>query len=196
LTSAILLEVDGRALVVSGGKAGALRRWDALTGEEAGDPMLGHDGWVNGLASGRMPGGAELIVSCGDDATVRRWNAATGEPIGEPIIGHLRQPSAGLDAVTVGRRGGRDVIVSGGGDHTARMWDLAAGAALGRPMEHPGTVVAVAMGEIDDQQVIVTGCTDAWIRVYEASTLRLLQTVATGHAGELTDVAVGGGVGV
>ncbi len=121
--------------------------------------LTGHDGGVNAVAVGALPGGAPVIVSGGDDGTVRVWRLADRTPVGEPLRGHTDF----VAAVAVGALpGGDPVIVSGSLDGTVRVWRLADGTPVGEPLRgHTSEVNAVAVGALPGgDPVIVSGGLD------------------------------------
>ena len=71
-------------LVVSGSEDGTVQRWDMLTGEAVGRPMLGHPDGSRIDSVGIIRDGT-LIVSRDSDGIVRRWDSSTGEAISEPM---------------------------------------------------------------------------------------------------------------
>ncbi|MEI2778512.1 MAG: hypothetical protein V9G19_21605 [Tetrasphaera sp.] len=72
---AVAYSPDG-ARVVSAGRDGSVRCWDAATGEPIGAPWTGHTGGVAAVAY--SPDGAR-VVSAGGDGSVRCWDAAIGQ---------------------------------------------------------------------------------------------------------------------
>ncbi|MCC5993972.1 MAG: pentapeptide repeat-containing protein [Rhodobacteraceae bacterium] len=101
---------DGRR-IVSGGKDGTLRLWDASNGSVLGEPLEAHGGGVNSVA---FSPDNRYIVSGGKDRSLRLWNAATGAPLGEPMRGHEHGNYAGAVSVAFSPDSRR--IVSGGDD--------------------------------------------------------------------------------
>ena len=57
-------ELEGRAVVVSGGWDGTVRVWDLASGRARGEPLRGHEGSVLSVAAGELEGRA-VIVSGG-----------------------------------------------------------------------------------------------------------------------------------
>ena len=115
-----------------------MRVWRLADGTPVGEPLTGHDGWVNAVAAGALPDGTPVIISGGDDGTVRVWRTADGTPVGEPLAGH----DGPVCAVAAGALpDGTPVIISGGGDGTVRVWRLADGTPVGEPLTgHDGKV--------------------------------------------------------
>lgn len=120
-----------RVLIVSGGDDGAVRRWDAATGDPVGEGLLGHRGAVLSVASMTLAGGRVLIISGGADGSVRRWNAVSGQSMGDPLTGH---DGAVLSVALVELVGGRVLVVSGGVDGSVRRWDAVSGRSVGEPL--------------------------------------------------------------
>ncbi|KAE9403149.1 WD40 repeat-like protein [Gymnopus androsaceus JB14] len=82
-----------------------------------GDPLQGHDNWVNSVAFSHD---GTRIVSGSQDKTVRIWDATTGAQMGDhPLQGHDDR----VHSVAFSHDGTR--IVSGSHDDTSRIWDAA-----------------------------------------------------------------------
>src|SRR5262249_2274096 len=62
--------VDSEPVIVSGGEDGTVRLWDARTGAQRGEPLIGHTSWVTGVAIGVVDG-EPVVVSGAMDNTVR-----------------------------------------------------------------------------------------------------------------------------
>ncbi|HRO30627.1 MULTISPECIES: TIR domain-containing protein [Micrococcaceae] len=168
---------DGR-LVASGDDGGAVRLWDAGTGQPAGEPLLGHAGVVRAVAF--SPDGRRL-ASAGDDGTVRLWDTGTGQPVGGPLTGH-GQPVRAVAFSPDGRR-----LASGGADGSVRLWDAGSARPLGEPMIGQGPVNAVAISPAG--RLIATGGDDGAVRLWNASTGQPVAAPMTGHAGAVHAVA-------
>lgn len=170
--------VAGRAVLLSAGVDGVVRRWDAKTGAAIGEPLLcnghgvevlrsysahrdfsfafkdeyyEHRGGMYALALGDVAGNA-VIVTVGADGTIRRWEAGSGAAIGVPIEGC----SGELNAVALGEVKGRAVIITSGEDGTVRRWDAKSGEAIGAPLRIASPeITAVALGQLGGRTIIV-----------------------------------------
>ena len=190
-TGRVLSVAIGRAgdrdVIVSGSEDGAVRVWDAATGQPVGQPPTGHTGGVAAVAVGRA-GNRDVIVSGSEDGAVRVWDAATGQPVGQPPTGHTGR----VTAVAAGRAGNRDVIVSGSSHRTVRVWDTATGQPVGQPPTgHTGRVTAVAAGRAGNRDVIVSGSSHRTVRVWDTATGQPVSQPPTGHASWVLSLAVG-----
>ena len=100
--SVALGEIDGRSVVVSGGRDGTVRLWDARAGAAIGDPLEGHDGLVHSVALGEVHG-RSVVISGGGDGTVRIWPTPIGSrniviDIGEGVLS-IARPIDNMTAV-------------------------------------------------------------------------------------------------
>src|SRR5262249_40909843 len=99
---------DGRQLATASADE-TVRRWDAGTGQSAGEPLKGNGGTVNAVVF--SPNGRRLATAEREGA-VRLWDATTGQPLGAflegdtgPVLSVVFSPdgqrlaSAGADAV-------------------------------------------------------------------------------------------------
>ena len=118
-------------IAVSGSKDGIVQRWDVLTGEAVGGPMLG-DAESSEVYSVAISRDGTLIVSGDSDGIVRLWNASTGEAISEPMDGHSKEVSS----IVISDDGKN--IFTGSEDGTIRRWDARTGEEVGKPMKHSG----------------------------------------------------------
>jgi WD40 repeat protein len=110
LTSAALSS-DG-TVVLTGGRDGVTRAWDALTAAALDAPFLVGSGTVRGIAY--SPDG-QRIATASDDGTVRLWDATTDELL-------MRWPAHNGGATDVSFSSDGRFLVSTGGDGTVRVY--------------------------------------------------------------------------
>jgi WD40 repeat protein len=125
------------------------------------------------LALGKVDG-EPVVVSGSYDKTVRLWDARTGRPRWAPL-----NHTSGVTALALGEVDGEPVVVSGNSsDKTVRLWDARTGRPRGEPLTgHADWVSAVALGKVDGEPVVVSGSHDDSVRLWDARSHRLLQTV-------------------
>ena len=99
--------------IASGSYDNTVRLWDADTGQPIGQPLRGHDDWVNSVAF--SPDGTR-IASAAPTTPSGCGTPHTGQPIGQP----LRHDDA-VNSVAFSPDGTR--IASGSYDKTIRLWD-------------------------------------------------------------------------
>ena len=175
---AVAYAPDGRH-VASGDDGGAVRLWDAETGQPVGEPLSGHEGPVRAVAF--SPNGRRL-ASASDDGTVRLWDATTGQAVGDPLTGH----EDAVHAVAFSPDGRR--LASGGADGTVRLWDAGSGLPVGQPMTADGdpvNAVAISPGG----RLIASGGDDGAVRLWNAATGQQAAAPMTGHGGSVHAVA-------
>ena len=167
---AIALSPDGTR-IVSGSNDKAIRVWDAVTGQQVGDALRGHESWVCSVAF--SPDGTRIVSGSGDK-TIRVWDAVTGQQVGEALRGH----EDWVFSVAFSPDGTR--IVSGSGDKTIRVWDAVTGQQVGEALSgHENLVPSVAFSP--DGKRIVSGSGDNTIRVWDAVAGRQVGEVLRGH---------------
>ena len=109
--TAAALSSDG-TVVLTGGRDGATRAWNAMTAEALDTPFLVGAGTVRGIAY--SPDG-QRIATASDDGTIRLWDANTGELL-------IRWPAHGAGATDVSFSGDGRFLVSSGNDGTIRVY--------------------------------------------------------------------------
>ena len=182
-----------RDIIASAGDDGTVRLWDAASGQQLGDPLIGHSDSVRSVAIGRA-----IVASAGDDKTVRVWDAVTRQPLGEPLTGH----SDSVTAVAIGRVDDRDIIVSAGQDETLRLWDALTGQGIGDPVTSDWRS-AVAIDRVGDTTIVASAGWLSGVRLWDPLTGQSTgppsapgahggSAVAIGHVGG-RDIIVSGG---
>ncbi len=155
---------DGKR-VVSAGKDGTIRLWDATTGEQLGT-LKGHEGRIDGLAV--SPDGSS-IASAGSDAKVRLWDAKSGDII-HTISGHL----GAINGLAFSPTGDR--IASASVDKTVKVWDPKSGEEMFTVTGHTASVVGVAFSP-DGKQLASTSSGDTTIRIWDSRTGEQIKVV-------------------
>jgi len=178
-------ELDGRPVVISGGRDGTVRVWDLASGAPVGDPFTGHRGSVNAVAAAELDG-RPVVISGSDDGTVQVSDLASGAPVGDPFTGYR----GSVNAVAIAVLDGRPVVLSGSDYGTVQVWDLATGTAFGYQVSsHGGAVLAVAAAEMDGRPVVISGGRDGTVRVWDLATGKQVGDPFTGRRGYVLAVA-------
>ena len=76
---------DGRTLA-TGSEDNTIRLWDWEKGQQIGDPMTGHEEWIDQIAFSKD--GRRLYSSSWD--SIRIWDTTTRQLVGKPIRPRLR----------------------------------------------------------------------------------------------------------
>jgi WD40 repeat protein len=148
----------------SGEENGAVRLWDANTGEPVRDLLAGNGGDEKAVNAVAFSPDKRWVGSASEDGSVRWWNAGTGEPVGKVLNGHDGTP---LNAVAFSPDG--RVIASAGDDNKVRLWSVGSGKPVGDPL--PGNdkpVNAVAFSPVGG--LIASGGEDGTVRLWYADT--------------------------
>ncbi|QRV79031.1 WD40 repeat-like protein [Ceratobasidium sp. AG-Ba] len=165
--------------IASGSADRTVRVWDADTGTQIGEPLVGHEDLVTSVAY--SPDG-RYIVSGSGDGTVRIWDTETGAQIGEPLVGH-EDPVTSVTYSPDGR-----YIVSGSEDETVCIWDANRGTQIGEPLVgHEGSVTSVAFSP--DGQRIISGSEDWSVLIWDTETGAQIGQRLVGHEDSVTSVA-------
>ncbi|WP_280501661.1 toll/interleukin-1 receptor domain-containing protein, partial [Nocardia farcinica] len=163
-----MLSPDGQR-VVTGGKDGTVRLWDAGTGRAIGDPIAAHDG----LVSAEFTRDGQRIASAGwDDRTARVWDAVDGTPIGVPIP----LPAGDMKIAEVSPDGRRIAVATSaeqvGRTGAVRVWDVQTGTPVAASAIHvDGFVLDVAFAP-DGQRIAVSvgAPPEGEVRIWDVTT--------------------------
>ena len=127
-----------------------------MTGQQVGEALRGHKGWVNSVAF--SPDGTS-IVSGSFDETIRVWDVVTGKQVGE--MGHENS----VNSVAFSPDGTH--IVSGFFDKTIRVWDAVTGQQVSEALRgHEDLVHSVMFSR--GGTCIGSGSSDKTIMVWDA----------------------------
>ena len=163
--------------IVSGSLDDTVRIWEASSGRLLRTLTGGNTSQV--LSVSWSPDGRKIVSGSKDD-TVRIWEASSGRLL-HTLTGH----TGNVLSVSWSPDGSK--IVSGSDDHTVRIWEAPSGRLLSTLTGHMGNVTSVSWSpdgskivsgsNRPDGSKIVSGNNDDTVRIWNASTGRLLRTL-------------------
>jgi WD40 repeat protein len=139
--------------IATGRADGALQLWDADTGAQLGETLMGHTGPALRLAF--SPDGRQ-IATVSVDGTLRLWSATVGQP--------MRGPDPHLLNVAFSPDGHR---VAASGETAVQQWDVDSGQPL--PALNGGGTGGYQFGFVDGGR-IVTAAGDGTVQVWDVNT--------------------------
>lgn len=191
--------VDGRIVMISDDDDGALRIWDAGTGDPVGRPIGPTTAnYLSSVSTGQVAGRPVVVTASYD--TVQVWDVATGRPVGDPSTAHQGR----VNSVSVGYLDGRTFTVSGGEDAAVRVSEVRIDAPVQQRWSgHVGCVRSVAVTQVEGRPTVLSAGDDATIRRWDARTgsplgdpfrseaLAGVNALAVGQTGDRAVVASG-----
>jgi hypothetical protein len=147
---------DGKTLV-SVGNDGAVRVWNAHTGELL-KMLTGHSAWVGSVVI--SPDGSRAITAGGDNV-IRVWDLKTYKEVMK-LEGHtvaIRSLALTADGKT---------LISGGSDKTCRAWNLTTGEEIRRYGDGKESIESVAV--TPDGKYVLAGTDSGAVTVFDAKT--------------------------
>jgi WD40 repeat protein len=118
-----------------------------------------------------------IVIAAFEDSSLRAWDLLTQVPVGTPLTGHTAR------VTNLATSYGNDLLASTSDDGTARIWDLRTHEAVGDPLgDHQLGAKAVALGRLDDQEIIVTGDGGGHIRAWDLLTREVIRLDIPPHS--------------
>ncbi|MGW8632503.1 caspase family protein [Streptomyces sp. NPDC055793] len=170
------------ALTVGGDGDGAVRVWDARTGEQRA-VLTGYKGAVNAVACANVEGAPVAVVGGGGSYALHVWDLETRRH--ERV---LRGHEDWIWGLATAHADGRAVAVSGDASGVMRVWDLGSGESICSAQAHSGVVNGVACTRLGDRQVAVTVGDDGMMCTWDLLTGRRINAL-TAHSGAAHGVA-------
>jgi WD40 repeat protein len=174
----VIFSPDGHRLATASSD-GTIQLWDASTGKQLAQVLVGHEDSVNSIAF--SPDGHRL-ASGANDKTVRLWDADTLTPIGEPLTGHKDE----VTAVAFSPDGHR--LASGSKDKNLYLWDADTGRPITGPMVgHDDVIHEIAFSP--DGRMLVSAGGDNVVWMWDAGTGSAVGKPLTGHEFDVYSLA-------
>ncbi|MFE9451681.1 tetratricopeptide repeat protein [Streptomyces sp. NPDC006739] len=182
LTTAVL---DGRPVMVFGGRSGEVVVAEMETGAQVGSTISGEANGARGMVLAQAHG-RDIVVTGGLSAIARVYDLADGEELASVYTGFGGQ----IHAVAATVAEARPVVVLACADGRIRAWELPWFDSPGnRSSGHGDTVHSVATAETDGRAVVVSTGADDTARVWDLATGNVVGTPITGHGGTGTAMA-------
>ena len=173
----------GGRLLASGSDDTTVRLWDPATGQQIGDPLRGHNSYVQKVAF--SPDG-KLLASCSDDPPVRLWNPATRKQL-RTLPGRTDLPGHNHHVRGVAFSPDGKRLASCGQDNTVRLWDPATGQQVGDPLKGKRSNFR-GVTFSPDGELLACGDKNKTVWLWDWAT-RQHRTILTGHTGPVIGVA-------
>jgi WD40 repeat protein len=179
-------EIDGDVVIVSASHI-KLQVWDARTGQLRGEPVDLEHG-CSTIAFGQIDGNP--VAACEELGSIQLLDLPSGTPRLKPL------DTNGSSVLAIGEIDGEPIVVAGGQyDGSVRAWRARSGRRRGKAMfghqmafDQP-SVSALALGNVADHAVIISGGSDGVVQVWDPRRGRKLITFEPG--GAIRDLALG-----
>jgi WD40 repeat protein len=185
---------DGRTVLVTGHRSGALQSWDLATGGTVGSLPPGRTSEIRTMVPIASPDGRMLMATGSHSGIIRLRDPETCETASD-VFNRPDRPPLTLACVPV--PDGRTLLASSeatparGGKRAVRLWDPATGLPVGAPFEnHRHVKHLVAMPLADDRTLLAIRDFDDSIRVWDADSRRLVGELT---GGPMAAIAPSGG---
>ncbi|WP_225101944.1 hypothetical protein [Streptomyces sp. CoH27] len=176
LTTAVL---DGRPVMVCGGRSGEVVVAEMGTGTQMGSTISGEANGARGAVLAQAHG-RDIVVTGGLSAIARVYDLADGAELASVYTGFNGQ----IRAVAATVAEARPLAVLACADGRIRVWELPWFESPGdRSSGHSDTVHSVATAETDGRAVVVSAGADDTARVWDLATGDVVGTPITGHGG-------------
>ncbi len=176
-------EVDGVPLVAVADWHGALHLWNVRSDCLMPKSISVEKASITTVAYSEIDN-VPVVITGSSDGAVRLWDVRTAHLRSRPMIGHV---GAVTDVALIGVDG-VPTVISGGEDRKVQLWDARSGQRLEK-LSPKGQLVALS--ERADAAHIATCSADQTLQVWDVRAGRPVGKQLTGHAGRVTEVALG-----
>jgi WD40 repeat protein len=164
------VQVPGGRLILVAQRHDEARRFDARTGQAAGDPGRPWPGgdFDFGCAAATAPGGRTIVAGAHEQG-ISRYDLLSGEA-SPPAAGE--QASAIWDVTTATLPGGRVVAAGAGHDGLVYRWDAATGERIGAPLSRHRAIVKAVTTAVSagGEPVLISGSERGDVLRWDAAT--------------------------
>ncbi|KAG8217527.1 hypothetical protein J3R82DRAFT_5676 [Butyriboletus roseoflavus] len=160
--------------VISASSDGTIKAWSPHSNPLTDPSIIGtHADYVRSLAFCRE---SNWIVSGSFDRSIKLWDLTLSSPTPRPLLTlnppDATAPKASIYAVAADPYG--HAIASGSPERVIRLWDPRSGKRTGKLVGHTDNIRAMLIS--DDARYLLTGSTDASIKLWSLSSQRCLHT--------------------
>jgi WD40 repeat protein len=144
-------------------------QWNRVRVDRSLHTLVGHEGRVNSVALGSIPGGPLVLASGGYDRRIRLWDPESGALTRDPLVGHLKP----VLSMAIARSAGALLLASGAEDGEIRLWNALTGEdwGVGPLSGHRGPVNSVALCRLPRGGLLLaSGGADGTIRLWNPLT--------------------------
>jgi WD40 repeat protein/tRNA A-37 threonylcarbamoyl transferase component Bud32 len=184
LVTCVAFAPDGKRIVSGSGRDGAMKIWDAQTGQAI-RTVKGHTVAVQCVAF--SPDG-KRIVSGSSDSTLKIWDAQIGQEV-PPLKGHTGRVNCVAFSPDTKR------LASAGQDHTVRIWDTKTGQEIRTLKGHTNPVNRVVFSPDGKRILSASGVEPRFVaakicelKIWEVETGKEIHTLK-GHADSIWNIA-------
>ncbi|KAF8136388.1 hypothetical protein EV363DRAFT_1428786 [Boletus edulis] len=160
--------------VISASSDGTIKAWNPHSNPLTDPSIIGtHADYVRCLAFCRE---SNWVVSGSFDRSIKLWDLTLSSPTPQPLLTlnppDATAPKASVYALAADPLG--HAIASGSPERVVRMWDPRSGKRTGKLVGHTDNIRAILIS--DDGRYLLTGSTDASIKLWSLSSQRCLHT--------------------
>ncbi|MFC7641843.1 WD40 repeat domain-containing protein [Streptosporangium lutulentum] len=121
---ALTVAPSGRVLAI-GGIDGVIRLWDPLSGQELGQPLVGHTSSIRSMS---ISPDSRTLLSTASDGTMRSWDIGVRQTTPHPVTDAVEDESGTITRVALDRSGR---LLTASNESGAQLWDLTTSTRAG-----------------------------------------------------------------
>ncbi len=180
----IIAELNNEPTVVAGDAVGKLHVWGLHDSVPRREPLEGYDQALRAMGFVELRHRPFVVTS--DYSGVVRLRDLTAKTKRSRILG-----GAGYAyGIATGQLDGLPIAALSG-IRGIELWDLSTRTRLSKQFTYQGQVLAVAFGTVDGRPIVVGGCEDGAVRVWDLIASRRSPRKLVGHTGNVWTISLG-----